>query len=407
MKSLGPSFNRLWSASLFGNLADGLLRTAAPLLAISLTDDPVKISIISAIVMLPWLLFAIPVGGLVDRVDRRIAIAGSNAIRFLAVAFAALIIANESMTIEYLYLLAFVVGVCEVVADTAAQAMVPQLLDESQYESGNSRLQMSETVVSDFVGAPTSGFLYAAAIFLPFIATSLGFLVAAILVLFIPVQLKRDLGKDSTDSDKGDSFFQSLQFGIKYLYEDKHLFRLVLTTTGLGFAFSASNAVVSLFMIKQLGLAPAFFGLVLTVQGIGALLGAATTTRWTKHFSRGNVMATSMLLTTLITFAIGFAPNIIVFTLLATTTGYLITIWNILLMSTYQTLIPNELFGRIHGARRTLVWGMMPIASIVGGFIARTGLAMPFIVGGAAATVIAATNYRFIRSIGTTSKTSS
>ncbi|MFZ9840759.1 MAG: MFS transporter, partial [Candidatus Nanopelagicales bacterium] len=246
MKSLGPSFNRLWSASLFGNLADGLLRTAAPLLAISLTDDPVKISIISAIVMLPWLLFAIPVGGLVDRVDRRIAIAGSNAIRFLAVAFAALIIANESMTIEYLYLLSFVVGVCEVVADTAAQAMVPQLLDESQYESGNSRLQMSETVVSDFVGAPTSGFLYAAAIFLPFIATSLGFLVAAILVLFIPVQLKRDLGKDSTDSDKGDSFFQSLQFGIKYLYEDKHLFRLVLTTTGLGFAFSASNAVVSL-----------------------------------------------------------------------------------------------------------------------------------------------------------------
>ena len=61
----------------------------------------------------------------------------------------------------------------------------------------------------------------------------------------------------------------------------------------------------------------------------------------------------------------GFSPNIYVFVALATLGGFAISQWNILLMATYQTIIPNELYGRIHGTRRTLVWGMMPIGSLI------------------------------------------
>lgn len=400
MNKLGTGFNRLWAASLSSNLADGLLRTAAPLLAISLTNDPVKISLIAAIVMLPWLFFAIPVGAIVDRVDRRKAIALANAIRFLIAATVAVVVANEVMTIELLYLGAFIIGVCEVVSDTAAQAMVPQLLDETQYESGNSRLQMSETVVSQFVGSPTSGFLYAVAIFLPFVATSLGFLVAAVLILFVPIQfqtdLRRNLGEATTAREK---FWPSLLFGLKYLYSNKQLFRLVVATTAIGFAFSASNSVVALYMVKDLGLAPTYFGVVLTIQGIGALLGAATATFWTKRYERSSVMAISMVLTGITVILTGLSPNIFVFTAIATATGYLISIWNILLMSTYQTIIPNELYGRIHGARRTLVWGLMPLGSIFGGFVARLGLNVPFLVGGTLATILAVLNFSFFRKL--------
>jgi MFS family permease len=400
VNKLGTGFNRLWAASLSSNLADGLLRTAAPLLAISLTNDPVKISLIAAIVMLPWLFFAIPVGALVDRVDRRKAIALANAIRFLIAATVAVVVANEVMTIELLYLGAFIIGVCEVVSDTAAQAMVPQLLDETQYESGNSRLQMSETVVSQFVGSPTSGFLYAVAIFLPFIATSLGFLVAAVLILFVPLQfqtdLRRNLGEATTAREK---FWPSLLFGLRYLYSNKQLFRLVMATTAIGFAFSASNSVVALYMVKDLGLAPTYFGVVLTIQGIGALLGAATATFWTKRYERSSVMAISMVLTGITVILTGLSPNIFVFTAIATATGYLISIWNILLMSTYQTIIPNELYGRIHGARRTLVWGLMPLGSIFGGFVARLGLNVPFLVGGTLATILAVLNFSFFRKL--------
>ena len=51
-ESLGPAFNRLWSSSLASNLADGLLKTSALLLAATLTKDPVVISVLAAVLML-------------------------------------------------------------------------------------------------------------------------------------------------------------------------------------------------------------------------------------------------------------------------------------------------------------------------------------------------------------------
>ena len=72
-------------------------------------------------------------------------------------------------------------------------------------------------------------------------------------------------------------------------------------------------------------------------------------------------------------------------------------------MSTYQSVIPNEIYGRIHGTRRTLVWGMMPIGSVLGGLLATTGLRTPLYVGGAVATTIALFSIKFMLSIGSTS----
>lgn len=69
-------------------------------------------------------------------------------------------------------------------------------------------------------------------------------------------------------------------------------------------------------------------------------------------------------------------------------------------MSLYQSLIPPELYGRIHGARRTIVWGLMPIGALLGGLIARGGLRLPFLIGGSIATLIALFSYKHIMRIG-------
>ena len=120
---MGPAFNRLWAGSIVSNLADGVLIAAAPLLAITLTDSTVLISIIGAMVMLPWLLFAIPIGALVDRVDRRFILAASNAIRSAVIGIVALGIATGHVTIFWLIASAFVIGICEVANDTTAQSL--------------------------------------------------------------------------------------------------------------------------------------------------------------------------------------------------------------------------------------------------------------------------------------------
>ena len=70
-------------------------------------------------------------------------------------------------------------------------------------------------------------------------------------------------------------------------------------------------------------------------------------------------------------------------------------------MASYQTMIPNELFGRVHGARRTFVWGLMPIGSLAGGWIATINLRLPFIVGGIAASLICMATFRFIYTLDT------
>ena len=399
MKSLGPAFNRMWGASLLTNLADGVLVAAAPLLAVTLTRNPVLISLLSALVMLPWLLFAIPIGAIVDRVDRRFLLAGANATRFVIAAFIALSIATNTITIYWLFLATFLIGICEVTADTTAQSLIPQILDKSQFEKGNSKLQISETVVQGFVGTPLSGFLYAIAIYIPFIANSLGFLVAAILAASIPAKFLQDINIEGIKKEKPD-FLAEMKFGIAYLYNEKTLLRLVLTTASIGFCYSMSTSTIVLFILQDLNLTPSLFGMALAIQASGAILGGFVAPRLSTTFGRSKVMAISIFLSSLIILLQGLAPNIKIYIALATIASFTISIWNILLMATYQNVIPGHLFGRIHGTRRTLVWGLMPFGSLLGGFIAKGGLRLPLLIGGAIATVIALLSLKFLLHVG-------
>jgi len=391
---MGPAFNRMWASSLVSNLSDGILVAAAPLLAISLTDSTVLISAIGAMVMLPWLLFAIPIGVLVDRVDRRFILAGANATRSAIVGGLALLIATDHVTIYWLLVTAFVIGVCEVAADTTAQSLIPQILDEKNYEKGNSRLQISETVVQGFIGSPISGFIYAAAMFLPFFINSVGFAISALLALSIPIKYLQDVRQEDVQRESK-NFLAEMKFGIRYLYNQKVLRRLVLTTASIGVCYSVGTATIVLFIIDELALPKQFFGVILTIQGIGAIVGSLVAPRASKIFGRSQVMTFCIFTSSLALLLQGFSTNIYYFVALATFGAFTISQWNILLMATYQTVIPNELYGRIHGTRRTLVWGLMPIGSLLGGVLAHYGLRLPLFIGGGAATIISLLALRF------------
>ena len=385
---MGPAFNRLWASSLVSNLADGVLMAAAPLLAITLTDSTVLISAIGAMVMLPWLLFAMPIGVMVDRVDRRFILAGSNAIRSAVIGAVALGIATDRITIYWLIFSGFIIGVCEVATDTTAQSLIPQILDEEHYEKGNSRLQISETVIQGFIGSPLSGFLYAIAIWLPFFINSIGYAVATLFALLIPIQYLQDVRTDRPNESKP-SYIEDIKFGIRYLYNQKVLRRLVLTTATIGVCYSAGTATMVLFIIKELELSPQYFGVVISIQGAGALLGAIVAPQASKKFGRSIIMTLGITSSSVVLLLQGFATNIYIFVALATFGGFAISQWNILLMATYQRIIPNELYGRIHGTRRTLVWGMLPIGSLIGGVLAHFSLRLPMLIGGFLASALA------------------
>ena len=396
---MGPAFNRMWAGSILSNLADGVLIAAAPLLAISLTDSTVLISLIGAMVMLPWLLFAIPIGVVVDRIDRRFILAGANAIRSLVVGALSLGIATDKVNIFWLLMTAFVLGTCEVASDTTAQSLIPQILPKEKFEKGNSRLQISEVVVQGFIGAPLSGFLYAIAIYLPFFINSLGYAFATFFALSIPIKYLQDVRKEEGAPEKK-SFVADMKFGIRYLYEHKILRRLVVTTSVIGVCYSMGTATMVLFVINELELPKKLFGVVLTIQGVGAILGGIVAPKLSKKFGRTPIMTFGIVASSLVLLGQGLAPNIYIFVALATFGSFTISQWNILLMATYQTVIPNELYGRIHGTRRTIVWGMMPFGSLIGGVLAHYSLRLPMYVGGVVATVIAGLSVGFLLRIG-------
>jgi len=400
---MGPAFNRMWAASIISNLSDGILIAAAPLLAISLTDSTVLISAIGAMVMLPWLLFAIPIGVLVDRIDRRFILAGANATRSAVVGVLAVLIATHHVSIYWLLAASFVIGVCEVAADTTSQSLIPQILEEKNFEKGNSRLQISETVIQGFVGAPISGFIYAIAIALPFFINSVGLAVAALLAFSIPIKYLQDVRTDDIEKEKK-KFVADMKFGIRYLYNEKVLRRLVLTTTSIGVCYSMGMATMVLFIIKELELPKQLFGVILTIQSLGAISGAFMAPRLSKKFGRSIVMTFGITSSSAVLLLQGFSPNIYIFVALATFGAFAVSQWNILLMATYQTVIPAELYGRIHGTRRTLVWGMMPVGSLLGGVLAHYNLRLPMIVGGTIATTLAFLSIGFLINIAESAK---
>ena len=403
---MNPAFNRMWASSIISNLADGVMLAAVPLLAISLTDSPVLISLIGAMVMLPWLLFAIPIGAIVDRVDRRYIFAGANASRSAVVGVLALLIALDHVTIFWLLAAAFIIGVCEVAADTTAQSLIPQILEEKDFEKGNSRLQISETVIQGFIGAPISGFIYAAAIYLPFFINSLGFAISALLALTIPVKYLQDIRQEGEEKTER-RFVADMKFGIAYLFNQKVLRRLVVTTATIGLCYAMGSATMVLFIIKELGLQERFFGVILAIEGVGAILGALVASRTSSKFGRSKVMTFAIVASSAVLLIQGFSPNIYIFVALATFGGFVISQWNILLMATYQTVIPKELYGRIHGTRRTLVWGAMPLGSLLGGVLANFSLRLPLYVGGALACVVSIASIGFLLNIEMNSRSES
>jgi MFS family permease len=398
-ESLGKTFNRLWSAAMFSKFADGLAMAAIPLLAATLTRDTVLIAIQSNMLMLPWLLFAIPLGTLLDRVNRRLAMILVQATRVgIGLALAGLIMSGQ-MNLVALMVLTFIFGISEVVYDTATQSTIPALLKDHQLERGNSKLQIADTIMQSFIGVPLGAIIFAAFTFSPFLGLAACYVAAMILVSTIPsqsMQIPR-----LQDAPKRERLSAEIKEGIVYLWEHKVLFRLVMTTGAVGFCYALGQATLVLFLLDHLKVREVDYGLVMLPLAVGALLGAFASPKISKRFGRSKTLAISLPLSALSLLVGGLAPNITWYLMASFVQGLFIAQWNILLMSTYHAMIPNEIFGRIHGTRRTIVWGLMPLGGLAGGFIGRVDITLPLIVGGIAGTIIATSSIRFMRSIKT------
>lgn len=393
-RGLGPAFANVFTANLCSSLADGIGRIAAPLLAARLTDDPLLISGIAIMVGLPWLL-AIPAGVLVDRIDRRHALALANGVRTaLAVALVALV-AVDALTIWWLLAVVFCYGAMETVYDGAIRAVVPSIVRRADLHRANARIEAGELVVQNFASAPFTSVLFAVAVLIPLGVNAAAFAVAGGLALFLPAAAA---GAHRAAAATADHVPWRRQFveGYRFIVANPMLRTLWLLSTFIGLCISTSTATWVLFVLDRLQVPEAWYGVFMLAGAAGGLLGTVVVGPAKRALHSGPVMALASLVFALSFVVVGALPAVGVAAVGFAVTSGAVTVWNVLAMSLRQAIVPSRLLGRVHGTWRTLLWGATPVGSLLGGLLARLDLRAPLLIGGGLAAAATLIWFRFI-----------
>jgi MFS family permease len=405
--ALGSPFGRLWAASAVSNLADGIAAVAWPWLASAVTRDPVPLALMGVLAGLPWLLFSLPVGVWVDRLDRGRLIAACDGLRAFVLAAVALCVAafgsdlgdpvaigsqpflppeHQGAWLALLFGAAFAIGIVEVVRDSAAQAYLPQLVEDVDLERANGRLVATEVVTNSLAGPPLGGILIGLTLFLPFGVDSAAFAVAAVLVASIgprplpgPAQSHRE------------SFRAQLRTGLRWLWRPTVLRHMAIILGAVNFAAACAMATAVLFAQEVLGTDGGEFGLMMTGAAIGGVLGGVLAARVAGRFGPGGVINGAMLVLGSVLLVASQMNTWQAIWVLMGIEAFTAMVWNVVTVSLRQRLIPQDLFGRVNSVYRFLSWWVIPIGTLLGGVLVRVvepwlgreaALRAPFVVGG-------------------------
>jgi MFS family permease len=385
---LGLPFWRLWSASTLSNLADGLVKIALPLVAVTLTGSPGLVAGVTLAVTLPWLLFALPAGALADRVDRRIAMVTANVVRAAAVAVLAVTVVlglgSSGAAIWVLYALALVLGTAETVYDTSAQSILPQVVARDRLPRANGRLLAAELTANEFVGPPLGGLLVAAGVAAAFV-TPAALWVAAVGALLL---LRGDF---SVPREEPTTLRADVAEGLRYLWGHR-LLRTLATMTGLfNLATNATFAVFVLYAVgpdSAMGLTEAGFGLLFATIAAGSLVGALLADPIIGRLGRSRSLALGILggVGTVGIPALTTNPLVIAPAFLAG--GLSNALWNVVAVSLRQRITPDRILGRINSSYRLVAWGTRPLGAAAGGLLGEL-LGLRAVFGVAAGLILA------------------
>ncbi|MEO1062368.1 MAG: MFS transporter [Actinomycetota bacterium] len=390
--SLGHRYHRLFAASTISNLGDGIFLIALPLVAADLTRDPTEIAAVTFALRLPWLLFALVAGALVDRWDRRRVMWIADVIRAGLVAALALAVMTDQHSILMLYVVGFALGVAETFFDNASQTIMPSLIDDPELlPKANGRLFSAETITNNFVGPPLGGLLVAVAASVPFWIDAASFLAASALIASIPGSFR------AARSDGGAerrSLRAEIAEGVRWLSGHRLLRTLAVLLGLMNMWFTAAFSILVLFAQDILDLGDVGFGILGTSMAFGSVLAGMVTSRLDQRFGPGPLLLTGAFGIALSQLVVGPLSDPWLVGLVLAASGFFAVMWNVVTVSLRQTIIPDELLGRVNSVYRFLGWGGMPIGALIGGVLADAyGLRAPFYVGGAflvVASIIAA-----------------
>jgi MFS family permease len=386
-------YGKLWTASTISNLGDGVTLVAGPLLAASLTRDPALVAGLTFAQQLPWLLFSLVSGALVDRLDRRRVMAMVDFFRAGIIGILGLTVLSGWASIPLMYAVFFLLGTAETLFANASLAILPSVVSKDYLEKANGRLFAAELVANDFAGRSLGGVLFAVAASIPFLIDAGTFAASAALILALQGRFR--VPRPEGIAEK--TLVGEISDGLVWLLRHRLLFALAIMLGAGNLTFSATYSILVLFADEVLNLSSVGYGLLMTTGGIGGVLGSLFAERIGYLFGTGRTLFLTMLLQGPVFAAIALSGNPFVVGAMIALLGVAAFIWNVLTFALRQVLVPDELLGRVTSCYRLLGVGSGAFGALIGGLLARElGLAAPFWFAAAVMAVVAVASLPFV-----------
>lgn len=379
MTRLGPAYWRLWWANAVSYTGDGVLVSALPLFAVTVTKDPRLISLVSAAIFLPWLLLSLPAGAIVDRHDRVALMWRSQAVQFAVMGVLAVLVMAHEAGIAVLAAAGFLLGCAEVVFSNAEQSALPALVPADLLPRANGNQQVVLTIGETFAGPPLGSALFAVRAALPFGLDAVSFAGSAALLAGLPRATRPRPRQPGSDHRMRTQIAE----GVRWLAGHR-LLRTVAVLLGVSnFSSQMGQATLVLLATQTLHAGTRGYGLLWTAAAVGSVLGGLVNPAITRRLGLLPSLTVSMAAFAAVDAGVGLAPDFAVAAALMACNGFFVTMWNVVTVTLRQRIVPPELLGRVNSAYRMLGWGLMPLGALAGGFVAHAaGLRAAYIVGG-------------------------
>ncbi|MEE1927141.1 MFS transporter [Streptomyces sp. TRM 70351] len=372
---LGRPFRWLWASTAASNAGDGVTRALLPLLVVGSHPEPAAVAGLTAVNMLPWLLFALPAGVLADRVDRRRIVLYSNVLRGAVLLGAVALLAGDR-PLPLLYALAFVLGIAETLVDTAAPAMLPRIVRARDLERANGRLSAAQIVLGEMAAPPVAGLLVGVAATVALATGGTLYALAAVLLVGLaaaprPTNAPPGAARAAPGAAAArEPVLRGIAEGVRFVLAHRTLRLTLAASTLYGLAFSATFSMLVLLSHGTLGLGATGYGLLLAAGSVGAVAGTWLAPRLAERLPAVPLARWCLFASGLAYVGLGLARTPVQAAAALLCNGVFMMGWNIPVMSLRQRLTPEGFQGRVMSVSRLCAWGAMPVGAALGGLLA-------------------------------------
>jgi MFS family permease len=201
-RRLGPlwrnrDFILLWSGQVVSTIGTRITSIAFPLLVLAETHSPAQAGLVGFAQSLPYMLFYLPAGALVDRWDRKRVMLVADAGRAIALGSLALALALGTFELTHVIAVAFVEGALFVFFSLSESAALPQVVAKEQLSTA---VAQNQALIqgADLAGQPLGGLLFGISRLFPFAADAISYAISFVSLLFIRSQFQEERVRSTT-----------------------------------------------------------------------------------------------------------------------------------------------------------------------------------------------------------------